>query len=419
MECPGEMPWLDVATAGVADLPVVRIGACQSVRSVGIIGAGMMGTAIATSSVRSRVPVVLSDSCTETLTEAKYRITTQLAEEQFPDRTTSNMVRQAAKPADFTGCDVVLESVQESLPVKKAVYRECEHWLSPDAILASNTSTIPIAELAADLREPDRFCGIHFFHPVSCRPLVEIVRGPQTSRQTITKAKTFVRQIGKLPIVVSDGPGFLVNRLLSPYLNEAMELLLEGVAMETIESTVHQFGTSTGPFRLMDEIGLDTTLAGGMVLATASGERMSAAPLLVALVKAKRLGRKSGAGFFRYPRRRDDRPTSPDLQLARIVETWSRRPTTPDGDHIMFRLLLPMLLEATRLLQESKVANHRSIDLGVVFGLGFPAFGLLGWADALGPRQLLAELRRLEPLGERFRPTPLLLDMARHGRRFT
>jgi 3-hydroxyacyl-CoA dehydrogenase len=189
-----------------------------------------------------------------------------------------------------------------------------------------------------------------------------------------------------------------------------------------------------GPLHLLDEIGLDTALAGGMVLAKALGQRMAAGPLLVAMIKANRLGRKSGAGFFQYDDAFDGNrdgsnisgaagenataPLGPDPQLARIIDTWSCRPAAPRGGNITFRLLLPMLLEACRMMEERKVSNPRSIDLGVVFGLGFPSCGLLRWADELGPRRLLAELGRLEPLGERFRPAPRLLEMARRGQRF-
>ena len=277
----------------------------------------------------------------------------------------------------------------------------------------------PLKILTENLADASRFCGMHFFHPVRQRPLVEVVRGPETSDLTIATVAAHVRRIERLPIVVWDGPGFVANRLLFPLLGEALELLREGVPPERIDQSAAEFGMAIGPLRLMDEIGLDTTLQAGWVLSTAFPERVAPSPLLVSLVKAGRLGRKTGAGFFSY-READHSPEQDagDQALAEIIAPWIT--PTPQGPRasLAFRLVTPMLLEATRLLEEKKVRDPREIDLTVLFGLGFPAEkgGLLWWADTLGAEQIVRQME--SPDAGRHQPTPLLRAMAQSGQGF-
>lgn len=398
------------------------IAEAPPVGRLGIAGAGMMGTAIAGAGLRRGLSVALWDADPEAMQSARGRILEQLrgdVADADAQRALESQVTLADRAA-FPGCGLVIESVVETLEAKRQLYRQLESALEPGALLASNTSTIPIGQLAAGLADPSRFCGVHFFHPVRRRPLVEIVRGPATSQATVSRAAGLAKRMGKLPIVVADGPGFLVNRLLLPYLNEALDLLLEGAEIETIEAAATRFGMALGPLHLLDEIGLDTAFRAGMVLFHAFGERISASPLLVSMVKQGRLGRKTGAGFFRYDSTPDARELGPDPHALALVRQWARRPTLPPRETITARLFLPMLLEATRVLEEGKVANPRDVDLAVILGLGFPAArgGLLYWADRMGLRQVLARLRSLESLGARAQPTPMLLRMARAGGRF-
>ena len=306
----------------------------------------------------------------------------------------------------------MLETIVEALPAKLRLYSQLQGHVAAHAIVASNTSTIPIQRLAENVADASRFCGMHFLHPVRHRRLVEIVRGPRTSDETIAAATGHVRRIGRMPIVVRDGPGFLVNRLLFPYLGEALELLREGVPADAIERAATEFGMAIGPLRLMDEIGLDTTLQAGWVLAAAFPERIVSSPLLVSMVKAGRLGQKAGAGFYAYGKPAQPSPPTdgPDKNVDEIIGRWIDSPAKPSGEPIACRLVLPMLLEATRILEEGKVGDVRDIDLAVLFGLGFPADkgGLLWWADALGPRRILDMLSSLRTIEERNRPTPML-----------
>jgi len=251
--------------------------------------------------------------------------------------------------------------------------------------------------------------------------LVEIIRGRQTAESTIGTATAHAGAIDKVPIVVDDGPGFLVNRLLIPYLSEAMELLLEGVPISAIEKAATDFGMAKGPLRLLDEIGLDTVLKCGIVLWNAFGEVVPSSPLLVVMVKAGRLGRKTKAGFFGYLENESGKfDPRADAEVDGIIGGWSQPTQEFADDTIRDRLFLPMVLEATRILAEMPDCDPRLIDLGVILGLGFPESrgGLLGWADSLGSARLVEMLRPLEALGPRMRPTPLLLEMAADNRRF-
>jgi 3-hydroxyacyl-CoA dehydrogenase/enoyl-CoA hydratase/3-hydroxybutyryl-CoA epimerase/3-hydroxyacyl-CoA dehydrogenase/enoyl-CoA hydratase/3-hydroxybutyryl-CoA epimerase/enoyl-CoA isomerase len=395
----------------------------HAVQSVAIAGAGMMGTAIAAVYVRAAIPVVLTDSNADALCTAPEKIVAELADtapEADARAAVARLVRTAPPEEAVRGCDLVIESIVETAAAKQKLYGRLEPHLSPETILVSNTSTIPIARLGGGLHHPGRFCGMHFFHPVRHRPLVEIIRGPQTDDATIATLVAHVKSAGRLPIVVSDGPGFLVNRLLLPYMNEALELLREGTPVEVIERAAVEFGMAMGPLHLLDQIGLDTALRGGLVLFQAFSDRIAGSPLLVAMVKAGRLGCKTGGGF--YSGAADaaaiDEPLAP--AATEILAPWMDWQRPSAVEMVTARLFLTMLLEATRILQEGRVRNPRDIDLGVLFGLGFPGErgGLLRWADDLGLSGIIEALKPLEMLGARVQPTPWLLEMSADGRRF-
>lgn len=396
--------------------------ASPPIGNVGIIGAGMMGISIAAAHIEHQVPVVISDVNRAALAGAAASISADLpaAIRSEPQLVTA-LVRTTSDAAEAARCDLVLETIIEALPAKLRLYSELQRHVTPHAIVASNTSTIPIQQLAGSVADASRFCGMHFFHPVRRRRLVEIVRGPRSSEQTIAVAAAHVRRIGRMPIVVRDGPGFLVNRLLFPYLGEALELLREGVPADAIERAATEFGMAIGPLRLMDEIGLDTALQAGWVLAAAFPERIASSPLLVSMVKAGRLGKKAGAGFYLYGK--PPHPAAadgPDKSVAEIIARWIDAPAKPSAEPIAYRLVLAMLLEATRVLEEGKVGDVRDVDLAVLFGLGFPADkgGLLWWADALGPRRILDTFSPRRTIAERSGPTPMLERLARTNGRF-
>ena len=384
-----------------------------------------MGASIAAVALKSRLSVVITDARPEALDDLPARIAAGLADGDEPSvpqgpPAIDRLLRRTAELAEVARCDVVLESVVEHLFVKEKVLAELEAKLAPGAVLGSNTSTISIGRLAERLAEPARFCGIHFFLPVARRQLIEVVRGPQTSLPTLAAAVAFARALGKSPLVVDDGPGFLVNRLMMLYLSEGLQLVAEGAPIGQVEQVADDFGMAAGPMTLIDQIGLDVVLDCGWVLAGALGQSMVSSPLLVAMVKAGRRGRKSGAGFFSYRAGQKTGGGEHDPAIDPLLARCAAAPEEHTAEAITARLFLPMLLEATRVLAEGRVDDPRDVDLAVIFGFGFPAArgGLLHWADTLGAKRIVEMLRPLAPLGPRAQPTPLLLEMAAAGRRF-
>jgi 3-hydroxyacyl-CoA dehydrogenase/enoyl-CoA hydratase/3-hydroxybutyryl-CoA epimerase/3-hydroxyacyl-CoA dehydrogenase/enoyl-CoA hydratase/3-hydroxybutyryl-CoA epimerase/enoyl-CoA isomerase len=395
----------------------------RRIGNVGIIGAGIMGTAIAAAHVQYRLPVVIHDIDVASLDRAATRVAAELhrINAHFLPDSHRRLVRPTADLAEAARCDLVVEAIAETLPAKLELYSRMRDHLGTQTIVGSNTSTIPLERLAHGLGVASRFCGLHFCHPVEQRPLVEIVRGRETSDATIVAAVAHARRIDRMPMVVEDGPGFVVNRLLFPYLGEALALLREGVPAEAIERAAAEFGMTIGPLRLMDEIGLDTTLQAAWVLAAAFPERIVSSPLLVALIKAGRLGQKTGCGFFAYRQQADgSKSVMVDETATQRLAPWIETCPQPTSEAISLRLVLPMLLEATRILEEDKVADVRDIDLAVLFGLGFPAAkgGLLWWADDLGAGRIVDLLASQTKMGRRAEPTPMLRAMARTGGAF-
>lgn len=405
----------------------------RSVRSVGIVGAGMMGASIAAASIRRKLSVVITDCSAEMLSQTEQTIASEVRAQEAtaPRDAALDRGRQMAKlrkrltvTTDLGAvaqCDLVVESIVESVEAKQRVLADVESRCAGRTVLASNTSTIPLEQLGAKLADPGRLSGIHFFCPVAKRPLVEIVGGPKTTDQTLATAVGYVEALGKIPLLVGDGPGFLVNRLLMPYIGEAMQLLLDGATIEQVERAATEFGMPVGPLSALDQIGLDTTLHGGLQLARAFPDTAPSSPLLVTLIKAGRLGCKTRAGFFAYEE--DERETllkRPDPAVDEIIARWSRTTTTPDNQTITARLFLPVVLEATRMLNDRNAYHPESIDLGMLLGLGFPTWrgGLLYWADTLGASRIVQMLRSLEHLHPRLEPTPLMLEMANSDGRF-
>lgn len=390
------------------------------ISSVAVVGAGIMGSGIAAAHIKRQHSVIISDASTDALQRGMKAALEEVAFDRVSKSTSASKLLELApllrttRQLDQIGdVDLVVEAVVEKQSVKQQVLQQLESCLRPDAILATNTSTIPIAALASGLKRPDRFCGIHFFNPVRRMMLVEVIRGPQTSDATVATAVSHVRKLGKYPVVVQDGPGFLVNRLLFPYMNEALAMIAEGVAIESIDKAAKKFGMPMGPLELHDMVGLDTALLAGQVMSAALPQRMIESPILRALVEAGRLGNKSGSGFYSYANKKGKRQSDPALDslLAPLIQRSDRQFTS---DELSWRLILPMLLEATYVLDERLVANARDVDLGLVFGIGFPPFkgGLLHWADRFGIRKILELLEPLQSLGPRFASSEYLRKLA-------
>jgi len=400
------------------------------IERVAIVGAGVMGSGIAAASLRAGLGTAVAETSGAMLEKATRTILDEASWDRGtrrsdPERAVqlAAKLRTAGRLAVAADADVVIEAVTEKIEVKREVFAELERLVRPDAVLATNTSTYRIARIAEAIADRSRVCGIHFFVPVRKRPLVEVVRGAETSDRTVATAVAFARAIGKLPIVVKDSPGFLVNRVLMPYLHEAIELVREGVPPQRIDRVAKAFGMPVGPIELYDLIGLDTAFYAGTVMHESFGDRIEASPVIPAMVRAKLLGQKCGEGFYLHGGR--DRPLVPNPAIVKRLEPYALEPPGDPAvvhadDRIVDRLFLPMVLEATLALDEGVVDDPGDVDLAVVHGLGFPAFrgGLLGWADSLGAEAILKRLAAFESLGLRMRPTERLVAMAREGRTF-
>lgn len=391
-------------------------------QSASVLGAGTMGQGIAAANIKRGIPVLLSDAREQALARGIEGVVREAAfnkatRETDADRAIEMAARVGAStsPEQLAGSDVVIEAIYEDADAKTALFTSLEPHLGDEAVLCSNTSTIPITALAAELKHPERFCGLHFFNPVRKMPLIEVIRGEKTSDDTVASMAAYSRKLGKTPVIVNDGPGFLVNRLLMPYMAEAALMASEGVSIKEIEKAAKRFGMPMGPLELHDVVGLDVCLHAGGVMQRAFPDRAVEVPLVEKLVKADRLGQKNGKGFFDYPPSKPGRPPKgvPSPELAKLVEAEPGGAKTEECN-LTDRLLLPMLLEATRALYDGIVSDPRDVDLALILGIGFPPHrgGLLFWADQIGAAKMLKKLEPLTPLGKRFEPTAMLKEKA-------
>jgi 3-hydroxyacyl-CoA dehydrogenase/enoyl-CoA hydratase/3-hydroxybutyryl-CoA epimerase/3-hydroxyacyl-CoA dehydrogenase/enoyl-CoA hydratase/3-hydroxybutyryl-CoA epimerase/enoyl-CoA isomerase len=396
----------------------------RPVNLVGVLGAGIMGAGIAGAHVRRGVPVMMLDTKPEFLEKGVAANLKVMQGRMKIGRMTQEEAAAALgrlsttlSPKAMADRDVVIEAVVENEAAKTQIYRELEPLLRPDAILASNTSTISITRMARSLSRPENFAGMHFFNPVDRMQLVEVIRGEKTSDTTVVTLVALAKRVGKTPIVVKDCPGFLVNRILFPYMNESLVLLEEGASPRAIDKAATAFGMPMGPITLNDLVGLDTALYAGGVVNTAFADRAKSSRILEELVKAGRFGQKSGAGFYSYAK---GNKGTDDPALAVILAKCRTGQRELGSEEITDRLFLPMLTEASRVLMEGIVRDPGDVDMGLILGIGFPAFrgGLLRWADSLGVGKVLEKLKTYEKLGPRFQPTEQIRRLAAEGKGF-
>jgi 3-hydroxyacyl-CoA dehydrogenase/enoyl-CoA hydratase/3-hydroxybutyryl-CoA epimerase len=351
----------------------------KKIEKVGVLGAGTMGAGIAMWCSARGLTVRLKDLKPEFVAAGMKRIEDAYRDgvkrRKITELQMQHGMARVHPTTEYTGfgdCDLVIEAVLEKIEVKRPVFAELTPLLRPDCVIASNTSAIPIDDLAAATGRPERFVGIHFFNPVHKMPLVEVVRGTKTDPAIVAAAVEFAKQLKKIPVVVKGAPGFLVNRLLMPYLNEAGVMLGEGVGVEAMDGAMVDFGWPMGPARLIDEIGVDVTLDVARELAEAFRDRMIVAPILRQVHEQGLKGRKGGAGFYIGER------TNPAVKLP--------GGKTMSAEEIQKRLMNAMVAEAKLCMKEEIVAAEDDIDVAVIFGLGFPPFrgGLVKWARDAG-----------------------------------
>lgn len=397
----------------------------RAVDRIGVLGTGFMGAGIASITVQQGVPVRFKDTSAAQVAKGvaavkdvlKDRLTKrQITRQQFDDQ--MSLVAGTAEYTGFGRVPMVIEAVFEDLAVKHKVIAEAETVLPPHAIFATNTSTIPIAKIAAGSKRPEQVIGMHFFSPVHKMPLLEVIVTPRTAPEVTATVVEFGRRIGKTVIIVNDAPGFYVNRILAPYVNEAGLLLDEGVAVDAIDKAMGQFGFPVGPINLIDEVGLDIAGKSGAIMAEAFGGRMTPSTALQKVLGAGRLGRKGKSGFYVYDEK--GKRGEVDESVYQLYPGGTKRVTVAKED-IQRRLSLAMVNEAARCLEEGIIRSARDGDIGAVFGIGFPPFrgGPFRHIDSVGVAEVVQQLEALNAkYPGRFTPAKLLVDMARDGKTF-
>jgi 3-hydroxyacyl-CoA dehydrogenase/enoyl-CoA hydratase/3-hydroxybutyryl-CoA epimerase len=394
------------------------------IRRVGVVGSGFMGAAIAgTAVLNAEVEVRLKDAELARVGRGLKAATAILDERLKRRRLTrpqhqrlSALLSGSADYSGFTRADLVIEAVFEDLQVKRRVLAEVEHEIRSDAIFATNTSTIPIRDIADGALHPERVIGMHFFSPVEKMPLLEVIPHDRTAAETVVAAVRFGRKMGKTVLVVRDHPGFWVNRILSPYLNEAGKLIEEGVPIEVIDGAMTRFGFPVGPVALLDEVGLDVAQKAAQVMREAFGERLAPSGVIDRMLAQERYGRKSGQGFYAY---HDGHKTGVDERVYRLLGVKPLEGFSPED--VQDRLVYAMLNEAALAESEGVVRSPRDGDVGAIFGIGFPPFrgGPLRMIDDLGAGRVADTLDRLATgHGTRFIPAPVLREMAEDAARY-
>ncbi|HAT1613600.1 TPA: fatty acid oxidation complex subunit alpha FadJ [Raoultella ornithinolytica] len=396
---------------------------------IGILGGGLMGGGIAyVTACKGGLPVRIKDIQARGINHA-LKYSWDLLDKQVRRRylRASERDRQLALisgTTDYQGFahrDVVIEAVFEDLALKQRMVAEIEAHCSPQTIFASNTSSLPIGDIAAQASRPGQVIGLHFFSPVEKMPLVEVIPHQHTDPQTIATVVKLAKMQGKTPIVVADKAGFYVNRILAPYINEAMRLLVEGEPLDHIDKSLVKFGFPVGPIQLLDEVGIDTGTKILPVLEAAWGERFSPpANIIDAILNDDRKGRKNSRGFYLYETKGRTSKKRPDAAVYSLLGV-SAPQARLSGQQIAERCVMMMLNEAARCFDEQVIRGARDGDIGAVFGIGFPPFlgGPFRYMDQLGAGEVVAILQRLAAqYGPRFTPCENLLRMAGQGATF-
>lgn len=374
--------------------------------SASVIGAGVMGAGIASILAASEIPVTLKDTAEAALTKARAQVRGFADSLSYLSPTERNLLVSRVNCTSQDppiGVGIIIEAIVENMAVKKKVLSELASKIGDEAIIASNTSSLSISEMGKEISNPGRVIGMHFFNPVPKMPLVEIIMGEKTSDKTIAIVAGLAVKLGKFPIVVKDVPGFLVNRILTPYLNEAAFLIQEGYKIEDIDRAATDFGLPMGPVRLLDEVGLDVASHVSEIMVKGYGARMEAPALAAKLAATGALGKKSGVGFYDFSTKKPRRDLYSVLALPKEKQGSSE---------IQDRLILSLLNEAILCLDEGVAGAPgaeaaKQIDLGSVMGFGFPPFkgGILYWAQKTGLGKLLEKTTELEKkYGARFKP---------------
>jgi len=396
----------------------------KEVKRAGVLGAGVMGGGIAQLFAAKEIPVRMKDIQWDAVAkgyQAAHKVFKKLVDRRrMKPNELDNAMARIEGTTGFSGfehLDLVVEAVVEDLEIKKKVFKELEQHVKGDAILATNTSSLSVSAIAEALQKPERFVGMHFFNPVDKMPLVEVIRGKNSSEEAVATVFAVAKKTGKTPIVVKDSPGFVVNRILGPYLNEAVYLMAEGNAPSKIDKVIEKFGMPMGPCALLDEVGLDVGTKVSKVLYGAFGERMKSPQLMESITADGRYGKKVNKGIYLYEKgKRGNEDSALFTKLGIKLGSGNA-----SNDEIEKRLIYLMINEGARVVEEGLVRDVSDVDVGMIFGTGFAPFrgGLLRYADSLGAESIVSELDVLtRNIGPRFQPAKLLQEMAVGGKKF-
>lgn len=399
-----------------------RSPVAQNEKRAAVIGAGVMGAGIAQWLSARGLSVILRDINADAVAKGMSTIN-KLYSDGIKRRVFTKTEAQTGLDKIFptttevpmNNVDLVIEAAVEKMDLKKQIFHRFSELAGPNTILATNTSALSVSELATATQHPENVVGIHFFNPVHKMQLVEVIVGKQTSPEVVQRSIKFVQQIGKLPVVVKDSPGFLVNRILMPYLIEAVRLFENGADVHEIDEAMLDFGMPMGPLRLIDEVGVDVSQHVANTLSAAFGERLPMPHTLEKMLPAKLLGKKSEAGFYRYNSKNPDVNTGVKMFQAGV----SAKDLT--SENLQKRMVLLMINEAARCLEEKIVESPEDVDFGMIMGTGFAPFrgGPLRYADSVSAGKVVIDMKHLVELGERhFEPCALLRRMAERGEKF-
>ncbi|MGF1779508.1 fatty acid oxidation complex subunit alpha FadB [Vibrio nomapromontoriensis] len=396
-----------------------------------VLGAGIMGGGIAYQSALKGVPVIMKDIAQASLNlgmeEASKLLNKRLKRGRLDGFKMAGILSSITPSLHYAGIeqsDIIVEAVVENPNIKAAVLTEVEKLVSDNTVIASNTSTIPIDVLAKSLSRPENFCGMHFFNPVHRMPLVEIIRGKQTSEETINRVVAYAAKMGKSPIVVNDCPGFFVNRVLFPYFGGFSQLVQDGADFIQIDKVMERkFGWPMGPAYLLDVVGIDTAHHAQAVMAEGFPERMAkeSRDSIDALFEQQRFGQKNGSGFYTYTTDKRGRPKkTPSPDVASLLEAVSQPSQSFDDDTIIQRMMIPMINEVVLCLEQNIIASPQEADMALVYGLGFPPFrgGVFRYLDTIGIANYVEMAKQYESLGAMYQVPSTLIDMAASGRSF-
>ncbi|MGA3701170.1 fatty acid oxidation complex subunit alpha FadB [Enterobacteriaceae bacterium TYF_5] len=381
-------------------------------KQAAVLGAGIMGGGISYQSALKGIPVVMKDINQKSLELGMNEALSLLQKRQEKGRMsavdmakTLAFIQPTLNYASVSDADVVVEAVVENPKVKATVLAETEALLADNAILASNTSTIPISLLAKSLKRPENFCGMHFFNPVHRMPLVEIIKGEKTSEETINRIVSYASKMGKTPIIVNDCPGFFVNRVLFPYFAGFSLLLRDGADFIAVDKVMEKvFGWPMGPAYLLDVVGIDTANHAQAVMAQGFPDRMGTIErdAISLLYEQQRYGQKNNHGFYNYSvDKRGKKQKSVDGQIQTLIQQNAGKTQEFSQDAIIARMMIPMINEVIRCLDEGIIASPAEADIALVYGLGFPPFrgGVFRYLDTIGLAQFVADAQQYASLG--------------------